>query len=138
MAEKRKQCCELLSCSLDDLPQDSLLNSVAGNAATDDFSVVALAFVYLTTPDYEKKEAQRKAAAKCCFLQKVSSCNLSASVPRRKKRCWIITTRKRWKISSKQLTFVRWKISSAIGKQPVEFNTPPRRQPRRDILNVNT
>ena len=70
MAEKRKQCCELLSCSLDDLPQDSLLNAVAGNAATDDFSAVALAFVYLTTPDYEKKKPRGRQLLNDAFCRR--------------------------------------------------------------------
>ena len=70
MAEKRKKCCELLSCSLDDLPQDSLLNAVAGNAATDDFSGVALAFVYLTTPDYEKKKPRGRQLLNAAFCRR--------------------------------------------------------------------
>lgn len=70
MAEKRIVCCDLLLCSLDDLPQDSLLNTVAGNAATDDFSGVALAFVYLTTPDYKKKKPKGRQLLNAAFYRR--------------------------------------------------------------------
>ena len=70
MAEKRILCCDLLSCSLDDLPSKKLLKKVANNAATDDFSGVALAFVYLTTPDYEDKKPKGRQLLNAAFRRR--------------------------------------------------------------------
>ncbi|MGN0683154.1 MAG: hypothetical protein ACI4JY_05700 [Oscillospiraceae bacterium] len=43
---------------------------VANNAATDDFSGVALAFVYLTTPDYKKKKPRGRHLLNAAFCRR--------------------------------------------------------------------
>jgi hypothetical protein len=60
IAEKRIQCCELLSASPYNLPNETKLKAIEKNANTDNFSSTVLAFYYLTTPEIRSEVGNRE------------------------------------------------------------------------------